>query len=236
MTKMNIFISGASRGLGACLTKKFLSCGHSVFAGVSSIDNVEGLEEVKDHKELTIIQLDVTKPEEIENAKKYVEKQVDCIDVILNVAGVLLNKTGYILEDSYENLETTFKVNIIAPIYLNNVFFDLVKKSEKSVIINISSEIVAIDDVGSWFPAYCISKTSVAQYSYALKATFKQLNIDTRVFAVHPGRMKTAMGGDNGQITPEESAEHIYRIAVGEILPNNQEIYVNYMGEPMLKK
>lgn len=233
---MNVLISGASRGLGACLTKKFLSSGHTVFAGVRSPDALGELENEKGNPHLILLPLDVSKPEDIVNARKTVEEKTDRIDVIINVAGVLLNKNGYITEDSYSNLEMTFKVNTIAPIFLNNVFLGLIPKNKNSAIINISSEILSIDDVGSWFPAYCISKTAVAQYAFTLKATFEDLNIGIRVFAVHPGRMKTAMGGDNSEIDAEESAENIYKIAVGEVLANNEEVYVNYKGEPMLNK
>ncbi len=233
---MNILITGASRGLGFCLVKKFLDSGHRVFAGVSSPDNIRELEAVRDNENLSIFKLNVAEPKDIENAGKLVNEQADSIDAVINSAGVLLNRNGYITEDTYENLLKTFKVNTIGPIYLNNVFLPLLKKSKNPAVINISSEIMAIDHVGSWFPAYCLSKTAIAQYSFSLKETFNELNINARVFAVHPGRMKTAMGGDNGQISPEESAGYIYKIAVGQILPGNEEIYVNYKGEPMLNK
>ena len=99
-------------------------------------------------------------------------------------------------------------------------------------MINISSEVVSIDGVGLKYAAYCMSKTAIAQYGFILKQTAAALGIPTRVFSVHPGRMKTAMGAENGQI--EESAEGIYRLAVGEVLADNREIYVDYRGTAML--
>ena len=70
--------------------------------------------------------------------------------------------------------------------------------------------------------------------SFILKQTAAALGIPTRVFSVHPGRMKTAMGAENGQIEAAESAEGIYRLAVGEVLADNREIYVDYRGNAML--
>ena len=46
--------------------------------------------------------------------------------------------------------------------------------------------------------------------------------------------MKTAMGAENGQIEAAESAEGIYRLAVGEVFADNREIYVDYRGNAML--
>jgi len=231
---MNIFISGALRGLGACLTKKFINCGHNVIAGILCEDSYGELEDIKNNQNLKIIKLDVSQQKDIDDAGRYIKNTFDKLDVIINVAGVLLNRKNYIIQDDYSSIEKTFKINTIGPIYLNNVLLDLVKASDNATIINISSETRSIDDVGPMFATYCMSKTAIAQYAFILKATFDEVGIKGRVFAVHPGRMKTAMGAENGNIEPEESANNIYKIAIGEKLAKNEYIYVNYLGEPML--
>ena len=101
-------------------------------------------------------------------------------------------------------------------------------------MINISSEVVSIDGVGPKYAAYCMSKTGIPQYGFILKQTAAALGIPTRVFSVHPGRMKTAMGAENGQIEAAESAEGIYRLVVREVIEDNREIYVDYRGNAML--
>jgi len=136
--------------------------------------------------------------------------------------------------DSYEDINLTFQVNTIGPLYLNNTLLDLVKKSKDATIINISSEVRSIDGVGSKFATYIMSKTAIAQYGYILKATCNELGLPIRVFSVHPGRMRTEMGAENAQIEVSESAEGIYKIATGEVLKDNEKIYINYKGEPMI--
>jgi len=128
----------------------------------------------------------------------------------------------------------TFQVNTIGPIYLNNLFFDVLKQSEQATLINISSEVLSINGVGAQFATYCMSKTAIAQYGFIMKATCVENNIPMRVFSVHPGRMKTEMGAENGEIDVSVSAEGIYKIATGQVLKENEEIYVNYKGEAML--
>lgn len=64
------------------------------------------------------------------------------------MAGVLLNREGTILTDRYEELEKTFKVNTIGPVYICSRFFDLLAESGGGTVINISSEVVSIDGVG----------------------------------------------------------------------------------------
>ena len=231
---MKVLISGALVGLGACLCEKFLAEGHEVYAGVLHTDNLMELERIKSHEKLTIVPLDVSQKESIEAAKEEIASSIGYLDIIINVAGVLLNREDYVTSDSYEDINLTFKVNTIGPIYLNNLFLEMLQKSNHGTIINISSEVLSIDGVGSKFATYIMSKTAIAQYGFILKATVRSLNIPLRVFSVHPGRMKTQMGAENGEIKASTSAEGIYKIATGEVLENNEKIYVNYKGESML--
>jgi len=231
---MNVLISGALKGLGACLTKKFLAEGWTVFAGVQQTKDLMELAEVKEHKNLTILPLDVSSKKSIEQAATLISDQTEKLDVVINVAGILLNRENHIISDGYEDINMTFQVNTIGPIYLNNLLLDLLTKSDKATLINISSEVLSIDGVGSKFATYIMSKTAIAQYGFILKATFNDMNLPIRVFSVHPGRMKTDMGAENGEIEATTSANGIYKIATGEILPNNEKIYVNYEGKSML--
>ena len=231
---MKVLISGALKGLGACLCEKFLLEGNQVYAGVVSTDNLMELEAIKNYKNLTILPIDVSSKDSIDRAKEKIACDTTDLDVIINVAGILLNRDDYIISDSYADINLTFQVNTIGPIYLNNMLFDFVKKSEHATIINISSEVRSIDGVGSKFATYIMSKTAIAQYGYILKATCDELRLPIRVFSVHPGRMRTEMGAENAQIEVSESADGIYKIATGEVLKGNEKIYVNYKGEPMI--
>lgn len=231
---MNILISGALRGLGAALCRKFLDEGHWVFAGVLQTENLMELEELRSNPKLIPVRLDVSEKGSIEEARKIVGEYTQQLDILINVAGVLLNREGTILTDRYEELEQTFKINTIGPVYICSRFFDLLAQSGKGTVINICSEVVSIDGVGTKYAAYCMSKTATAQYGYILKQTAMELGMATRVFSVHPGRMKTVMGAENGQIEASDSAEGIYRLAIGEYLADNEEVYVDYQGRAML--
>jgi len=233
---MNVLISGASQGLGAELVKKFLAEGHCVYAGIRSMDQLKELEAIKNAKGLTIFPMDMASPQSIEAAATVIKETVGRLDILINAAGVLLNRDDYIIHDSYEDMNATFQINTIGPLYLNNLLLGLLQQSEAGTLINITSEVLSIDGVGSKFGTYSMSKTALAQYGYILKATMNEQLQSLRVFSVHPGRMKTAMGGEYGEIEAKESADGIYRIAMKELLPGNEEIYVNYKGEAMLAR
>jgi len=231
---MQVLVSGALKGLGPVLCQKFLTEGHTVYAGVLSTDDLMELANIAENPNLVVVPLDVSKKESIDEAREIIGSHTDYLDIIVNVAGVLLNRADYIINDSYEDIDLTFQVNTVGPIYLNNRFLGMLKKSTTATIINISSEVLSINGVGSKFGTYCMSKTAIAQYGFILKATFAELGLPIRVFSVHPGRMKTEMGAENGQIETSESAEGIYKIAIGEVQKDNQEVYINYKGKPML--
>ena len=115
---MDVLVSGALMGLGAALCRKFLSEGHRVFAGVLQTEDLMELEELKGNSRLIPVLLDVSDKDSIEAARATVGEYTDRLDILINVAGVLLNREGTILTDRYEDLEKTFKVNTIGPVYI----------------------------------------------------------------------------------------------------------------------
>lgn len=229
---MNVVITGASGGLGAALTKLLLKRGNTVFAMAYPACEREIWGEWAQDPKLIPLFADLQDPEQIRNAVAAIVNQAGQIDAVLNVAGILVKREDPITENTYEDIERTFRVNTFAPIYINNLLLPAMPNTASSVLLNICSEIRRIDDVGDWFPLYCLSKTALTQYVFSMLATLKKQNSQVRVLAVHPGRMKTAMGGSNSEITPEESAEGILRLLQEEKMPSCP--YIDYMGHPML--
>ena len=98
---MDVLVSGALMGLGAALCRKFLSEGHRVFAGVLQTEDLMELEELKGNSRLIPVLLDVSDKDSIEAARATVGEYTDRLDILINVAGVLLNREGTILTDRY---------------------------------------------------------------------------------------------------------------------------------------
>lgn len=126
------------------------------------------------------------------------------LDVILNNAGILDERSKTIEEIDIDKVEETFNINLFGPMRVVKHFLLLLSKGPDSSIINISSEAGSFQNAyGGDYP-YALSKSALNMFSEQLKKYLSEDKVS--VFAVHPGWIKTDMGGEKAPGTPEESA------------------------------
>lgn len=235
-----VLITGAGRGLGLSLTEKFLNLGYSVFAGYHrSEDCLRNLASVECYSSLlTLIPLDVTDPKSIRSAVKTVAAQTPALDILLNNAGVHLeNKHTSLEELDFEDghLEKSLAVNAFGPLRMTQKFLPLLQKGEKKLIINVSSEAGSIRDC--WRKqefGYCMSKAALNMQTKIMHNSLEPRGF--RILAVHPGWMRTDMGGQDADIQAEEAAEGLIKLALnpeGKKEETGEEIFLDYQGKPL---
>ncbi len=235
-------VTGASRGLGLELTKIGLERGYDMVAcwlGHPE-DDTELLElKNKYQQKLMIIQMDVTKEEEAEEAAKKFSAVYDHLDFIVNNAGVLFeskfDKRDQIRELDINMLRKTIEVNTIGPAIVLKAFIPFIYKSQDPCIINITSEAGHLETAGYTYLAYGVSKHAANMYTQKIRnylvESFGRGKV--RIFMMHPGRMQTVMGAENAQISPKVSAEGIYKVIDKTINPDLDIPFINYKGEQM---
>jgi NAD(P)-dependent dehydrogenase (short-subunit alcohol dehydrogenase family) len=107
-------------------------------------------------------------------------------------------------------------------------FLPLLEKGERKLIINISSEAGSIADCKrSSEYAYCMSKSALNMASKIIQNALKARGF--KVLAIHPGWMRTEMGGQDADIHPDEAADGIFQLAMRQWQPED-EIYMDYQG------
>jgi NAD(P)-dependent dehydrogenase (short-subunit alcohol dehydrogenase family) len=228
---MNVVIIGATKGLGLELIRKFLAEGHMVAAGTSARNTPPVLEELlgKYGEKLKVFQADVTNEDEIRKGAELCTGFFQKVDVLCNVAGILLpgDRVNMIHQCDVAELRKTFEVNTIGAIIVAKYFYPVMKKGGK--LLTVTSEGPAIKNCGTWVPCYGLSKTAATKVSGMFNSAVK----DVDFYSVHPGRMNTEMGRTTAQIEAKESAEGFYKLMTGETPMSRSEWYINYKGEPM---
>jgi NAD(P)-dependent dehydrogenase (short-subunit alcohol dehydrogenase family) len=206
---MNVLITGANRGIGLEMVKFSMRQGWRVFACCRNPHNAHNLFNIA---KLSSGQLSVHIADMMElatiQALSY-ELRNDPIDILINNAGVYgSNKNIFGTVDVADWLQT-FQVNSIAPLKMVEAFAEQLLMGKRKLIACMSSKMGSMADNASG-NSY-IYRSSKA----ALNAVVKSLSIDLREqgiisVALHPGWVKTDMGGPDAEITTRECVELIF--------------------------
>lgn len=231
---MKLFITGANRGLGLALTTEAVKRGHTVFAGVRNpVKQTDQLKHLSSlfPNQVHLLLIDVADEAACQTASEKLKAENITLDVMINNAGTLDERSKTIEEIDIEKVEQTFNINLFGPMRVMKHFLPLLYKGPDSVIINISSEAGSFQNAyGGDYP-YALSKSALNMFSQQLKKYLADDEVS--VYAVHPGWIKTDMGGEKAPGTPEESARGILDIIEKKQKIDGNTSFINFKGEPM---
>ncbi len=199
-----VFITGANRGLGLEFVRQYLNSGWKVYATARQPENADELHSLQDkfEKNLKILRLDISKEDSVEAVGRTMERLEDGIELLINNAGTYGSKDGF-LELEPEQLTEIFAVNCVGSFRLTQRLFSLVR-GVKGDVVFITSLMGSIDDnrSGGAYP-YRISKAALNMLGKTVSEDFKSEGVYTLL--LHPGWVKTRMGGENAKINVETS-------------------------------
>jgi len=223
----SVFITGTTRGIGLELVRQFLEAGSKVFATARhpESDALQSLKAVHGD-ELQLLTLDVTNSSAIETAVSSLAGQ--SVNLLINNAGLYQSRS-----DDAESLATEtwlqeFHVNAVAPFMVTRALRGNLAAADDALVAMISSKMGSMAD-----------NTSGGAYSYrsskaALNAVTVCLAQDlagdgTRVVALHPGWVRTDMGGANAPVDASQSASGLRKVMIG-IDENQNGGFFDYTG------
>lgn len=203
-----ILITGSNRGLGLEWCRQYVQAGWRVLATCRFPAEAKALQQLKkENNALTLHRLDVTDHDQIHTLAKELADYP--IDLLINNAGVYFEK--YVRPDQttdYEAWAHTFSVNSIGAMRVSRAFLDHLRRSQKRLIVAITSHmgsIAEIENPGSYF--YRSSKAALNAAMKGFSLELKPLQIG--VLLLHPGWVRTQMGGPDGLLSPQESVENM---------------------------
>lgn len=214
---MHILVVGAGRGLGLHLAAEALKRGHKVAASCRTM--TADLTDLKTEygESLLTVKLDLREEGSIARAAVEIQDKLGYLNSIINNAGVLLGRNDSIRGIQSSDLEESFAVNLFGPMLIMKHCDSLLAKDQPGVVVNVSSE-SALDMGPRDFP-YSLTKHALNAFSQKLQSHYAGTAV--KVYAVHPGWMKTDMGGPNAPLDPRVSAERILNIVEGKTIPNS---------------
>ncbi|MFD0672528.1 SDR family NAD(P)-dependent oxidoreductase [Cohnella sp. GCM10027633] len=231
---MNLLITGAGRGLGLQLAKLAVERGHAVVACVREVAEAsEGLLQLAavHGDRLRIERLNVTHEDEAAQLAAKLASQGMKLHGIINNAGILLGREHAIESLPLHLVRLTFDVNVFGPMIVAKHLSPLLADDAGSVVLNISSEAGSVANAyGGDYP-YAMSKATVNMFSKQLNAALHKRGI--RVLAIHPGWIRTDMGGQSAPLEASASASGILDIAEGKTRVADALVFVDHSGREM---
>ncbi len=210
-----VLITGANRGIGLEFVRQYADNGWRVLACARNPSTSSDLNQLaaKFPDVIHIHALDVTDHERI--AQLSHELSTDNIDLLINNAGAYPTVRGATFHQvDYDAWGYAFKVNSMAPLKMVDAFFPQISRSESKKIVTITSKMGSVtDNRGGGSYVYRSSKSAV-------NIVMKSLAIDLEskgfvVALLHPGWVRTDMGGPNGLISAEKSVSGMRRVIDG---------------------
>ena len=204
-----VLITGANRGIGLALVKAYATRRDKVIATVRATSDRTELDAfVKTApKWIDVLEMDVADAAEIGRARRKLEAEP--IDVLINNAAIGGPERQTATDMDFDGLIETLNVNTIAPLRVATSFLPNVKAA-KGKIITLSSQMGQVQSASSDSLAYRVSKAAVNKLMRGLAAELKPQGIP--VLIVHPGWVKTDMGGEGAPLTSDESAAQLQKL------------------------
>lgn len=205
-----ILITGSNRGIGLELCRQYAAAGWNVHACCRQLETATELTQLASaHSNITIHELDVSNAKHIVNLSQKLKSVA--IDILFNNAGIYGDYDANFGNTDIDNWLECFRINTIAPIKVMESFISHVAASEHKIMATMSSKMGSMADNSSGGSyAYRSSKAAInaAMTSAAIDLKPQQI----KVAILHPGWVKTDMGGSNAEITTEQCVTQLKAI------------------------
>ncbi|KAH8920392.1 NAD(P)-binding protein [Atractiella rhizophila] len=218
MTSRVFVVTGSARGIGLEWIKQLSKDPNNTVFAIARQPSKELLALVGPNSHVVVGE--ITDPASINDAAAEVASKTDRIDVLINNAGVMLEKgepTAFI-DIPIDMFAESFRINVVGTIQATKAFLPLLKKGSERKVVNISTfagSIAHVDNLkdlmwpnsGIW-GAYSVSKAALNMATRKFDANLRHEGFS--FIALHPGWVKTDMGKvgpDDNKVEPSYTAD-----------------------------
>jgi NAD(P)-dependent dehydrogenase (short-subunit alcohol dehydrogenase family) len=216
-----VLITGANRGIGLEYARQFEAKGYTVIGTARQPDEATELKALG----VRVEALDVTDAASVAALARRLDGVP--IDVLINNAGIGDRDDTDVLATDFAQFERTLAVNTIGPLRVTQALLPNLRAGKRKHIVNMSSRLGSIALNNGEYPAYRASKAALNQVNRSLSIDLGKQGFV--VVVVHPGWVRTEMGGAEAPLSPDESVRGLVALIERLAASDNGRFY-DYLG------
>jgi NAD(P)-dependent dehydrogenase (short-subunit alcohol dehydrogenase family) len=219
----NVLITGANRGIGLELARGYVNDGDRVFAFCRSPEKAEALNALAAASggRVVVLAMDVADGVSVAAAVKAVGDAP--IDILINNAGVSAGAQQSLESMDFDAWAEALNIMTIGPFRVVQAFLANLGAAAAPKVMTVTSQMGASTWSFGGMYAYTSAKAGVNRVTRTLALDLKDRGI--AVAMIHPGWVRTDMGGAGADISPEESAAGIRRVITNLALADTGSFY-----------
>jgi len=199
-------VTGANRGIGLEVCRQLAARGLRVILTARDRARADAAAaSLRDAGEVIAAPLDVTDPRSVSTLAIDLSDRRLHVDVLVNNAAVLVGESTGVLETTIDDLRATFQTNLFGVILVSQAFVPGMIARRYGRVVNVSSQAGQLLSMGTYAPAYSMSKASLNAFTRQLAAATQGRNV--LVNSADPGWVRTAMGGPSAPRSVEQGAD-----------------------------
>ena len=223
-------ITGANRGIGLEFSRQLAEDDWCVLACSRDLEKSDALNKLAAEypEQITLYALDVTDHGQIEKLSQTLANKP--IDLLINNAGVFpdINDRSFGQTD-YDSWAHAFLVNTMAPLKIAEEFIDQVTQSSRKTIVTITSKMGSVADNGRG--GSYIYRSSKSAVNMVMKSIAIDLEANDIISVLlHPGWVRTDMGGPSGLISVKQSVSGMLSV-IREVTSADSGKFIAYDGQ-----
>ncbi|ROL54600.1 hypothetical protein DPX16_11775 [Anabarilius grahami] len=244
----SVLITGASRGLGLQMVRQLLATPERPQKIIATARNPPAAEELqelaKSNTGVHVVPLDVTSDSSVDAVVHAVESIVgaDGLNCLINNAAI--NIPSELNTVTRDGMMKTYESNTVAPLFVTKALLPLLRRAaaegsdmgiHRAAVINVSSVLGSVQlnwGEGASFKSYSYraSKSSLNMVTRCLATDLEAEGI--LCVALHPGWVRTDMGGPMAPLSPEESISSVLSVISG-LMEEHHGGFVDYTGKSL---
>ncbi len=217
-----ILVTGANRGIGLEFVRQYAADGNRVIACCRKPAKAKELSAL----DVRVMELDIG---DAQSASRLAQALAgEAIDILINNAGFFGPEKQSASECDYDGFAYTFRTNSIGPLIVSQALKSNLLAGRDKKLVVLTSILGSIAGHGGGWLAYRASKAALNSIARGLAHGWAGDGIQVAI--LHPGWVKTDMGGAGAQIMPRDSVLGL-RARIAELNAQNSGRYLDYEGE-----